>query len=162
MDTANSTPSLKTLCLLGAMISLCLVLISCGGPSDSTANNKAPTVHDKLRAEALAQLNSKRYGPGAICDKIVDPSLSSIVYGTAVPAGGTTRFPAIVANYRGVCVKQYTGDRAPLDEWHVILALDELGEKVRCLKLGGQSTVNASVQSCDFKPEESTGISSGV
>ena len=65
--------------------------------------------------------------------------------------GGSTRFPAIFANYEGTCIQPLTGNQKSISEWYVILALDELGGKTRCLKVAGKPAVSSVAQDCSFR-----------
>jgi hypothetical protein len=120
----------------------------------SASSNPAATQdqagHKKLRALALSLLDSD--GPASFCDKIIKPHLKNVVYGTADAGfGGSTRFPAIFANYEGTCVKSMTGDQESISKWYVILAYDELGGMMRCLKVAGKPVVSSIAQDCSFK-----------
>lgn len=130
---------------------LITLLISLIGCSESSETNKAPTINDILKKQALDQLNSKSYGPGALCDKIINPTLDNVVYGTATSGYGKTRFPAITANYKGTCIKTYTGDQEPISQFHVVLAFDELGDKLRCVKVASKKVVSEVASGCSFK-----------
>lgn len=123
-------------------------------PQQRTTSTNGDPIHAKLDSLALAQLNSQSYGPGALCDKIVDPALANKTYGTATAGkGGNTRFPAIVANYSGTCISKMSGEREGISEWWVILSYDADVDKVRCLKVAGKAAIDEMTQdySCGFK-----------
>lgn len=106
-----------------------------------------------LKKAALSVLYHPNYGLGGFCDKIYEPKLRSTTYGTLSSLGGTTRFPAIVANYDFGCITSLTGDRKKMTEFWVVLGRDDAGGKYRCIKIAGESVINDLRDQCDFRSE---------
>jgi hypothetical protein len=121
-----------------------------GAPSAAaSAAPVAPSQNEILGNAALGLLQNRNVGLASSCDKIFDQSLHQIVYGTI--AAGTTRLPAIKAQYKFMCVNPVDGSREQKSSFWVVLGDDTLSDKFRCGKVAGKDVVDEVAAQCDLK-----------
>jgi|ERR1039458_7442124 hypothetical protein len=109
----------------------------------------APSPNKDLDNAALGILQDSEVGLAGLCDKIYDQSLHQVVYGTI--AAGSTRLPAIKAQYEFMCVNPVDGSREQKSSFWVVLGNDTLSDKYRCVKVAGKDVVDEVAAQCDFK-----------
>jgi len=108
-----------------------------------------PSQNQVLDNAALGLLQNGDVGLGSLCDKIYDQSLHRVVYGTI--AAGSTRLPAIKAQYEFMCVNPVDGSREQNSSFWIVLGDDTLSDKFRCVKIAGKDVVDEVAAQCDFK-----------
>lgn len=103
-----------------------------------------------LNRHAISLLHDQN---GMLCDRLFDEKLKNITYGS-LSSGGSTRFPAIKAQYDYACVNPVTGDVERETTFWVVFGYDELGGKYRCFKSAKQSVVENIAAGCHFQSVE--------
>lgn len=140
---ASARPAkLTALCLVGALFVFSVLSVG--------------TSRTALELEALAQMDT--VGFDFFCSSVLDKGLINVTTGTATGGnGGTTRFPAIMANYDGVCVNALTGDRDLefIRGFWIFFALDSEASTLRCILNGTDETelFSEASERCAFVPE---------
>ena len=129
-------------------------LFQSGAQAKNDTEPHEPYQHEDLRKAVAAALRDRDIGLSAMCDGIYNLTFlydgtPDSMYGTI--AAGTLRLPAIKTHIKFMCVSTIDGARQENSDFWVVLAINYLAKKDRCIKFANEEVVNEVAEQCGYR-----------